>query len=97
MNIRTIQSRVLFLYPFQLKGLTETQPAGHYRLVTDQEVLAGLSFITYRTIMAYLEVPAVGTTAPETRQVPIDLVDLDACVRADRMAASAPALCAPAC
>lgn len=92
MNTRTIQSNVMFLYPFRLQGVAGLHPAGLYRLVTDQELIHGVSFTTYRTIMAFLEVPAQGTGALATRQLPIDLSDLDTCVRADRLAASNPAL-----
>ena len=95
MNTRTVQSSVMFLYPFRLKGIAESQPAGIYRLVTNQEQLCGLSFTTYRTIMAFLEVPAIGATSQQVRKVPVDLEDLDVCVRADRMTNRSPALCGP--
>ncbi|WP_156254778.1 hypothetical protein [Sandarakinorhabdus oryzae] len=92
MNTRTIQSNVLFLYPFRLKGMTSPLPPGLYRLIADQEQLSGLSFTTYRTLMAFLELPALGTGLLATSHVLIDLADLDACLRADRLAASNPNL-----
>ena len=95
MNTRTVQSRVMFLNPFRLKNIAESQPAGIYRLVTNQEQLCGLSFTTYRTIMAFLEVPAIGAASQEFRQVPVDLEELDVCVRADRLMDRIPALCGP--
>ena len=96
MNTRTIQSTVMFLYPFRLQGMAGPQPAGLYRLIADQEQHKGVAFTTYRTVMAVLEVPALGTGEPETCRVQIDLAELAACVRADRLAASNPALQEPA-
>ena len=88
MNTRTIQSTVMFLYPFRLEGMPAAQPAGLYRLITDQEELNNAAH--YRTIMAFIELPAVTTGAIETRLVALDMADLDASVRADRLTASAP-------
>lgn len=84
MNTRTIRTKVMFLHPFIMPGLAETQPAGTYGLTTDQEELIGLSFITFRTVAVFLQVPGLGMSSLETRQVAINLDDLDACVCADR-------------
>ncbi len=84
MIANAVQTKVMFRHPFQLPGMTEPQPAGTYSITTDQEELRGKSFTALRTIGAFLEVPALGRRAIETRQVPICLDDLDACVIADR-------------
>lgn len=88
MNTRTIRTKVMFLHPFILPGLAETQPAGTYGLTTDQEELVGLSFITFRTVAVFLQVPGLGMSNLEARQVEINLDDLDACVCADRTGSS---------
>ncbi|MCM0033299.1 hypothetical protein [Sandarakinorhabdus limnophila] len=97
MMTRTCQAKVQFLHPFRLPGLDGPQPAGTYRLITDEEELCGLSFTTYRTVLAQLQVPALGRPALSTRMVPIDLDELDACICADRQAAAddVPRMAAP--
>lgn len=92
MYIRIVRSSVLFLYPFQLQGEERAQQAGLYSLLTYQEILSCTAFTTYRTILAVLEAPAPDSEVLQTRKLLIDMNDLDACVRADRLAASAPAL-----
>lgn len=86
MMTRTSQARIQFLHPFRLSGLDGPQPAGTYWLITDEEELSGLSFITYRTVLAMLQVPALGRFTPISRMVPISLDDLEACICADRQA-----------
>jgi hypothetical protein len=86
MMTRTCQAKVQFLHPFRLPGLAGPQPAGTYRLITDEEELSGLSFTTYRTVLAQLQVPALGRPGLIIRMVPIDLDELDACICADRQA-----------
>lgn len=97
MMTRTCQAKVQFLHPFQLPGLDGPQPAGTYRLITDEEELSGLSFTAYRTVLALLQLPALGRPALTTRRVPIDLDDLDASICADRqvVAGDTPCLAAP--
>jgi hypothetical protein len=86
MKTRTSQAKVQFLHPFLLSGLDGPQPAGTYRLITDEEELSGLSFITYRTVLAMLQLPALGLPTLSCRMVQISLDDLDACICADRRA-----------
>ncbi len=84
MMTRMCQAKVQFRHPFRLSGLDGQQPAGTYRLITDEEELSGLSFTTYRTVLAMLQVPALGRPTLTSRMVPISLDDLDACICADR-------------
>ena len=97
MMTRTSQANVQFLHPFLLSGLEGPQPAGTYRLITDEEELSGLSFTTYRTVLAMLQLPALGRPTPNSRKMPINLDDLDACICADRQAVASdvPRLAAP--
>jgi hypothetical protein len=95
MITRTCQANVQFSHPFQMPGLDGPQPAGIYRLTTDQEQMCGISFVTYRTILAFLELPAQGSPALAMRQVPIDIDDLEACICADRQAMALLRLAAP--
>jgi hypothetical protein len=44
MTTRTSNKMVTFALPFLLKGIDREIPAGSYRVVTDEELVEGLSF-----------------------------------------------------
>jgi hypothetical protein len=44
MTMRTRSKTVTFAFPFLLKGVDRVLPAGDYRVVTDEELIEGLSF-----------------------------------------------------
>lgn len=87
---RASQANVQFLHPFLLSELEGPQPAVTYRL-TDEGELSCLSFITFRTVLAMLQLQALG------RPTPISLDDFYACICASRLAlaSDAPRLAAP--
>ena len=86
--MRTIETMVTFRHPFVLTAVAATQPAGTYRLVTEEEEIPGLSFVAFRRTAMMLHLPALSTalaTASTThRVVPIDAVEWSALVEADR-------------
>jgi hypothetical protein len=41
---RTFSKTVVFTKPFLLKGIDRMLPAGDYRVVTDEELIEGISF-----------------------------------------------------
>ena len=48
MSTRTTVTTVTFQRSFTLSALEGTQPAGTYRLVTEEEQIPSLSFIAFR-------------------------------------------------
>jgi hypothetical protein len=48
MSIRTTETTVTFKHPFNLQAFDGAFPPGIYRLVIDDEEIAGLSFLAYR-------------------------------------------------
>lgn len=50
MSPRTTSKTVTFALPFLLKGVDRVLPAGDYRVVTDEELMEGLSFPVYRRV-----------------------------------------------
>jgi hypothetical protein len=44
MIARTLRKTVVFSKPFLLKGIDRVLPAGDYPVVTDEELIEGLSF-----------------------------------------------------
>lgn len=58
MLTRTHRETVIFRNPFSLEGLGRQLPAGNYEVVTDEELLEGLSFPVYRRVATRMLVPA---------------------------------------
>ena len=67
MTTRTTSTTVAFRRPFRLKGVDRLLPPASYRVVTDEELIEGLSFPAYRRVWTAIFVPA-GRGAE--RQVP---------------------------
>ncbi|MGB6447507.1 MAG: hypothetical protein WBE48_04605 [Xanthobacteraceae bacterium] len=75
MIARALNKTVVFSKPFLLKGVDRMLPAGDYRVVTDEELIEGLSFPVYRRVSTMIFVPATqGASAIE--MVTIDPLDL---------------------
>lgn len=56
---RTHSKSVVFSYPFELKGMDRIQLKGmDRRVVTDEELIDGLSFSVYRRVSIMIFVPA---------------------------------------
>jgi hypothetical protein len=58
MTTRTTRKIVTFRRPFLLEGVDRTLPAGEYEVVTDEELIEGLSFPVYRRLATMMYVPA---------------------------------------
>ena len=78
MIARTLSKTVVFSRPFLLKGVDRTLPAGDYRVVTDEELIDGLSFPAYHRVATMIFVPAQSHRASSIEMVTIDPQDLQA-------------------
>lgn len=58
MTVRTNETTVTFQRPFKLRPFNGQQPAGTYRLVTEEEQILGLSFLAYQRTATMLHVAA---------------------------------------
>ena len=65
MTTRTTTKGVTFRRPFHLKGVDRLLPPAEYSVVTDEEVLDGLSFVAYRRVSTVIFVPAESGSAVE--------------------------------
>jgi hypothetical protein len=81
MTIRTSTKTVTFMRPFWLKGVDRLLPPADYRVVTDEELIEGLSFPAYHRISTAIFVPAPSGSAIE--MVTIDPLDLEAALEQD--------------
>jgi hypothetical protein len=84
MSTRTIQTTVTFHRPFTLSSVEGHQPAGTYRLETEEEQLDGLSFSAFRRMTMLLFLPAEPTLPGATRHVvQVDPKELSEALLAD--------------
>jgi hypothetical protein len=87
MTTRSRREMVTFLHPFRMKGVDCLLPAGAYQVITDEEMIEGLSFAAFRRVATMIMVPAAGTHGSTMEMVSISSIDLS---DAQRIDASAP-------
>lgn len=78
MIARTLSKTVVFTRPFLLKGVDRQLPAGDYKVVTDEELIEGLSFPVYRRVLTMIFVPGQSCPTSSVEMVTIDPLDLQA-------------------
>ena len=92
MNTRTTGETVTFRHSFRLSGVDDVQPAGCYRVETDEELLQGLSVPAYRRISTFIRLPGRHGSAELARVVDIHPAELVAALASDaQVPAAAPA------
>ena len=83
MTTRTTETTVTFRRPFTLAALDGAQPAGIYRVETDEERLEGLSFDAFQRVATMLHLPATSASSGRRQVVTIDPAELTAALEAD--------------
>jgi hypothetical protein len=83
MTTRSRSNIVVFNHPFLLPAVDRVLPAGGYRVVTDEELIDGLSFSAYRRVSTMIFVPAQGHEATSIEMVTIDPLELKAAQERD--------------
>ena len=83
--MRSTESTVRFSHPFRLSPLDHAQPAGQYRLVTEEELLEGLSFAAFQRVRTLLHLPADPLPGRPREVVDVDPGELAAAVVADAL------------
>jgi hypothetical protein len=58
MDIRTRREKITFRRPFLLQVIGRSLPAGTYEVITDEELIEGLSFPVYRRVSTMVFAPA---------------------------------------
>lgn len=81
MTVRSRREVVTFKHPFHLRGVDRVVPAGSYNVITDEEMIEGLSFPAFRRVATLIEVPAAIGRAMEL--ISIGSVDLSDAQRID--------------
>jgi hypothetical protein len=86
MAARTSRKTVTFGNPFLLAGVGRILPAGSYEVVTDEELIEGLSFPAYRRLATMMLVPAQSGHASSVEMLNVDPLELAAAQERDPLA-----------
>jgi hypothetical protein len=86
MTTRSRREIITFRHPFRIKGIDRELPAGAYEVITDEEMIEGLSFASFRRVATMIMSPAAlrGSTM---EMISIAAVELSDAQRIDASAA----------
>ena len=87
MTTRSRRETIHFKHPFRLKGIDRLLSAGAYEVITDEEMIEGLSFPCFRRVATMIMVPGEAPRTSSVEMISISSVDLS---DAQRIDASAP-------
>lgn len=83
---RTTETEITFSHPFRLSALSNPQPAGTYRVVTDEEEISGLSFQAFRRTATLLQIPAIEFSRGSSQIILVDPIELTTALEKDKQA-----------
>ena len=83
MTIRSRRETISFQHPFRIKGIDRFLPAGDYEVITDEEMIEGLSFAAYRRVATMILVPSAPPHSSATEMISVGSVDLSDAQRVD--------------
>ena len=86
---RSRRETVTFKHPFRIKGIGRQLEAGAYEVVTDEEMIEGLSFPCFRRVATMIMVPAAPPHRSSTEMISISSVELADAQQADAVASHA--------
>ena len=86
MNTRTRRETVHFKHAFRIKGIDRLLPPGAYDVVTDEEMIEGLSFPSFRRVATMMMVPCAAPRQSATEMISIGSIDLADAQRIDASA-----------
>jgi hypothetical protein len=76
MTMRSRRETIHFKHPFRLKGIDRLLSAGAYEVVTDEEMIDGLSFPCFRRIATLIVVPGAAPHRSSMEMISISPIDL---------------------
>lgn len=83
MTTRSRRETVHFRYPFRIKGIDRLLSPGAYEIITDEEMIEGLSFPSFRRVATMIMVPCAPPRQSATEMISIGSVDLADAQRID--------------
>jgi hypothetical protein len=83
MITRSRRETVQFKHPFRIKGVDRLLPPGAYEVITDEEMIEGLSFPSFRRVATMIMVPGAAPRISSVEMISISSVDLSDAQRSD--------------
>jgi hypothetical protein len=87
MTMRSRRETITFRHPFRIKGIDRQLAAGAYEVITDEEMIEGLSFASFRRVATMIMVPGAPPRSSSMEMISISAVDLTDAQRIDASAA----------
>jgi hypothetical protein len=83
MITRSRRETVQFKHPVLIKGVDRLLPPGAYEVITDEEMIEGLSFPSFRRVATMIMVPGAAPRISSVEMISISSVDLSDAQRSD--------------
>ena len=83
MTMRSRRETITFRHPFRIKGIDRLLQAGAYEVITDEEMIEGLSFASFRRVATMIMVPGAPSRASSMEMISISATDLSDAQRID--------------
>jgi hypothetical protein len=83
MTTRSRRETVTFRHPFRIKGVDRLLPSGAYEVITDEEMIEGLSFASFRRVATMIMVPGAAPRSSTMEMISIGSIDLSDAQRID--------------
>ena len=87
MTLRSRRETITFRQPFRIKGIDRLLSAGAYEVITDEEMIEGLSFASFRRVATMIMVPGAAPHSSSMEMISINASDLAHAQRDDAGAA----------
>jgi hypothetical protein len=82
MTMRSRRETITFRHPFRIKGIDRQLQAGAYEVITDEEMIEGLSFASFRRVATMIMVPGAPRSS-SMEMISITPTDLSDAQRVD--------------
>jgi len=86
MTMRSRREIISFKHPFRIEGVDRLLSAGAYEVITDEEMIEGLSFASFRRVATMIMVPAAAPLGATMEMISISSVALSDAQRIDASA-----------
>ncbi len=86
MTMRSRRETITFKHPFRIEGVDRLLSAGAYEVITDEEMIEGLSFAAFRRVATMIMVPAAAPGISTTEMISIGSIALSDAQRIDASA-----------
>jgi len=83
MTTRSRRETLHFKHPFRIKGIDRQLAPGAYEVITDEEMIEGISFPCFRRVATMIMVPGVTPQRSVMEMISISSVDLADAQRID--------------